>query len=56
MIWGTLMGEGERRGRVYPAVDAQIAATALRYRVSLATRNARDFEGMGVEVLNPWAD
>jgi predicted nucleic acid-binding protein len=34
--------------------DALIAATALVHGLIVATRNVADFEGMGVDVLNPW--
>lgn len=34
--------------------DALIAATALVHGLTVATRNVADFEGMGVDVLNPW--
>ena len=35
--------------------DAQIAAIALAHRLSLATRNTRDFECIdGLAVVNPW--
>ena len=34
--------------------DALIAATALVHGLTVATRNAADFEGTGVAVLNPW--
>jgi len=37
-----------------PHNDALIAATALVHSMTLVTRNARDFQGMGVTVLNPW--
>ncbi len=37
-----------------PMRDALIAATALVHRMTVVTRNVRDFEPMGVEVLNPW--
>jgi len=32
-------------------MDALIAATCLAYDLALATRNLRDFEGLGVELL-----
>jgi predicted nucleic acid-binding protein len=35
--------------------DALIAATAQVHRMTVATRNVRDFEALGVRVLNPWA-
>lgn len=34
--------------------DAFIAATALVHGMTVVTRNVRDFEAMGVRVLNPW--
>ena len=47
VIWGEIMGDGDRTGRTQPAADAQIAAVARRHNLTLATRNARDFEVMG---------
>ena len=37
-----------------PYNDALIAATALVYGLTLATRNEADFTGTGVTVVNPW--
>jgi toxin FitB len=37
-----------------PVNDAYIAATALTRRMTLVTRNIKDFEGMGVALTNPW--
>lgn len=36
------------------ANDAMIAATAFRHDMTVVTRNTRDFEGLGVMLLNPW--
>jgi predicted nucleic acid-binding protein len=36
--------------------DAMIVAMARSRGASLATRNAKDFEGCGVDVINPWKD
>ena len=36
------------------AIDKQIAAIALIYDLVVVTRNASDFEGTGVRVLNPF--
>lgn len=34
--------------------DSYIAATALVHNMAVVTRNVRDFEGMGVRIVNPW--
>jgi toxin FitB len=34
--------------------DAMIAATARIHKLTVATRNVKDFEGMGVEIFNPF--
>ena len=39
-----------------PQRDSLIAATALVHRLVVVTRNVRDFEPMGVALLNPWSD
>ncbi len=54
VLWGEIMGAGDRSGEPRPALDAQIAAIAARYGLALATRNIKDFQEMGVSLLNPW--
>ncbi len=34
--------------------DAMIAATALEHRFTVVTRNIKDFQNMGLKLLNPW--
>jgi predicted nucleic acid-binding protein len=34
--------------------DGMVAATAASHRLTVATRNTRDFEGFGVALLNPF--
>ncbi|WP_172331819.1 PIN domain-containing protein [Mangrovicoccus sp. HB161399] len=41
-------------GRPIAAFDAQIAAIALSRGATVATRNIRDFEGCGLELIDPW--
>ena len=35
--------------------DAMIAATAAIHHLTVVTRNGRDFKGLGVPTLNPFA-
>ncbi len=41
-------------GRPVGAPDCQIAAIARSRRMALATRNIRDFEDVGIEIVDPW--
>ena len=54
MAWGKIVGESIRLGKTRPAVDAQLAATALVNWMVLVTRNEKDFEYTGVQFLNPF--
>jgi toxin FitB len=44
----------ERTGRTVSLADAGIAATAITHRFALATRNIKDFEGLDLELINPF--
>jgi toxin FitB len=51
-----LSAEARRRGRGHPSlIDGLIAATAIRLGATVATRNLKDFEAMGVECADPFA-
>ena len=41
-------------GRPISQSDCQIAAIAFSRGMAVATRDARDFSGTGVEVIDPW--
>lgn len=43
-----------RAGLPISGPDAQIAAISAQYAAVLATRNTADFEGLGLELVNPW--
>ena len=43
-------------GRPISQSDAQIAAIAQSRGMAVATRNVRDFEDMGIDLVVPWAD
>ena len=48
--WGRLLANA---GRPIPAIDGLLAATALQNDLTLVTRNLKDFDGLGVRLLNP---
>jgi len=48
--------KAEKRGMRVEAPDAYIAASALARGFSVATRNRKHFEPMGVNVINPWEE
>jgi predicted nucleic acid-binding protein len=41
-------------GRPIAEADCQIAAIARAAGMPVITRNTRDFEGCGIDVINPW--
>lgn len=53
--WGVLMANAKTMGLAVSVVDGFLAATALAHNLCLVTRNVKDFESLGVELLNPWA-
>ena len=53
-----IMEDKRRRGEPLDGhlPDAMIAATALNHRLTVMTRNEREFRNTGVSVLNPWVE
>jgi len=47
--WGVLSADRSR-----PVIDTLIAATATVHELTLLTRNASDFEGLGISLIDPW--
>ncbi len=41
-------------GRPVAHIDCQIAAIARSRGMAVATRNVRDFQGMDIEIVDPW--
>jgi predicted nucleic acid-binding protein len=44
----------ETEGKRIDPLDCMIAAICASRGASLATRNQRDFDGTGLEIINPW--
>ncbi|MHB1810395.1 MAG: PIN domain-containing protein [Solirubrobacteraceae bacterium] len=44
----------ERMGKPISGADAQIAAICRKLKATLATRNTADFDGTGIELIDPW--
>ena len=55
-IWAKLIAALKRKGQSVSVKDSLIAATAVQHRLTVATRNVRDFERAGVRVENPFSD
>ena len=49
--WGRLLA---LVGRPVPSIDSLLAATALHHELRIVTRNQKDFDYPGLEVVNPW--
>lgn len=53
--YGSIAAVRRAAGRPVAPADCQIAAIAASRRMAVATRNVRDFEGMGIQIVDPWA-
>ena len=52
--WARLLADLRATGRSMSVKDSLIAATALHNDLAVVTRNQRDFENAGVEVVDPF--
>lgn len=53
--YGDIMGLRRETGRPMTAPDGQIAAIARTGGYALATRNIKDFQGCGIDLIDPFA-
>lgn len=53
-VWGEMKADLEAKGRNIPVIDSLMAATALEYDLTVATRDESDFTPTGVSIINPW--
>ena len=52
---GRIAAAQRKVGRSREIRDVQIAGIALARKAKIATRNVRHFEGLGLELINPWS-
>ena len=53
-IYGQIMAHAYAKGAPMSIPDGMIAASAQVLRIPLATRNTKDFQTTGLELINPW--
>jgi toxin FitB len=53
-VFADIAAQRERAGRPLSMADGYIAAICLAHSAQLVTRNSKDFEGLGLALLNPW--
>jgi len=53
-VTATILAQAHANGRNLKIPDCQIAGIAITRNATLATRNIRDFEGLGLKLVNPW--
>ncbi len=53
-IFARLTAERQFKGRPLSVLDGLIAATAVKHKLTMVTRDERDFADLGVPILNPW--
>ncbi len=49
-----LREQSHRSGRDLRLGDALIAGTATAHNLTVATRNIKDFQGLDIDIINPW--
>lgn len=52
--YANIVASRTRAGRPISSLDAQIAAVCTQYDATLATRNTDDFDGLNLNLINPW--
>ena len=50
----SMRAQVHRDGGRLKVPDALIAGTAMANDMTVVTRNVRDFDGLGVDIVNPW--
>ena len=56
IIWGELTARLQRAVIILSAIDGLLAATAIKHKMILMTRNIRHFEESGLTIFDPWVN
>lgn len=54
--YATIVSHRDRAGAPIDGFDAQIASICRAHDAPLATRNVKDFQDTGIDVIDPWHD
>lgn len=52
--YATIVSDRDHAGVRIDGFDAQIASICRAHQASLATRNIKDFQSTGIDVIDPW--
>lgn len=53
-VYAVIVSRRERAGTPIVGFDAQISSICRTRHATLATRNVKDFDNTGIEVIDPW--
>lgn len=54
LTWASLSAKLKQQGKPLPIMDSLIAASCLVNKLTLVTRNEKDFINIGVKLINPF--
>ena len=54
-VYAQMVAQRERMSKPIAMADAQIASVCLAHGTTLATRNQKHFDGVGLTIINPWS-
>jgi toxin FitB len=52
--YADVVSRRRRAGRPISQFDGAIAASCIEHKAKLVTRNIKDFENLGIDLVNPW--
>lgn len=57
LLWGQLVAHTQKAGKTPQVIDSLLAAQAIQHKLTLVTRNVKDFEQFkDLQVLCPWTN